>query len=88
MRQFFTYVLRQRGRGRAHSRPACVTPEGIGLGASVADLRAAYPGVVINPGEEGLIEPSFFVDDNLRGIVTGDTDTDSVTVIFGGPFCG
>ncbi len=65
-----------------------VTPEGIGLGASVADLKAAYPGVVLNPGEEGLIEPSFFVDDSLRGIVTGDTDTDSVTVVFGGPFCG
>ena len=65
-----------------------VTPEGIGLGTSVADLKAAYPGVVLNPGEEGLIEPSFFVDDSLRGIVTGDTDTDSVTVVFGGPFCG
>jgi hypothetical protein len=65
-----------------------VTPEGIGVGASVADLRAAYPGVVLNPGEEGLIEPSFFVDDNLRGIVTGDADTDSVTVVFGGPSCG
>jgi hypothetical protein len=64
------------------------TPEGIGLGASVAELKAAYPGVVLNPGEEGLIEPSFYVDDNLRGIVTGDTDTDSVTVVFGGPFCG
>ena len=68
--------------------PGLVTPEGVGLGASVADLRAAYPGVVLNPGEEGLIEPSFFVDDNLRGIVTGERDTDSVTVVFGGPFCG
>jgi hypothetical protein len=64
------------------------TPEGLGLGATVAQLRGAYPQVQITPGEEGLIEPSFYVDDNLSGLLTGDADTDAVTVIFGGPFCG
>jgi hypothetical protein len=87
LRQFFAYSYGN--VADVEAQPAgLVTPEGIGLGAPVADLRAAYPGVVVNPGEEGLIEPSFFVDDHLRGIVTGDADTDSVTVIFGGPFCG
>ncbi|MDQ3469511.1 MAG: hypothetical protein M3487_07070 [Actinomycetota bacterium] len=65
-----------------------VTPEGLGLGTPVVDLRTAYPAVTINAGEEGLVESSFFVDDALAGLLTGATDTDSVTVIFGGPFCG
>ena len=64
------------------------TPEGLGLGTPVADLRVAYPAVTLNAGEEGLVESSFFVDDALAGLLTGATDTDSVTVIFGGPFCG
>ncbi len=65
-----------------------MTTQGIGLGAMVADLRAAYPSVQIVAGEEGLIQPSFFVDETLGGLLTGDADSDAVTVVFGGPFCG
>lgn len=65
-----------------------LTPEGVGVGMSVGNLRVAYPAVTIEPGEEGLIEPTFFVDQNLRGLVTGDADSDIVTVIVGGPYCG
>jgi hypothetical protein len=64
------------------------TPEGIGLGSTVAYLRAAYPSVVLEPGETGVIEPSFFVDDNLSGRITGDADDDLVTVVIGGDPCG
>ncbi len=86
-RQFFTYSY-----GNVTDlggQPAgLATPEGITLGDPVADLRAAYPSVEIVPGEEGLIEPSFYVNDNFGGLLTGESDTDSVTVMFGGPFCG
>lgn len=65
-----------------------LTPEGLGLGTLVTDLRVAYPAVTVNAGEEGLVLSSFFVDEALAGLLTGATDADSVTVIFGGPFCG
>jgi hypothetical protein len=64
------------------------TDDGIGLGSTVAYLKAAYPGVVIEPGEEGIIEPSFVVDENLSGRLTGGEDDDLVTVIIGGDPCG
>jgi hypothetical protein len=64
------------------------TPEGIGLGTTVDFLRAAYEGVVVEAGEEGIIAPSFYVDDRLSGRLTGDADDDLVTVIIGGDPCG
>lgn len=65
-----------------------LTPEDVGLGDTLADLRAAYPDVVVTPGEEGLFETGFAVDDALGGLLTGDADTDTVTVLTGGPYCG
>jgi hypothetical protein len=64
------------------------TPEGIGLGTTVAFLRAAYHDVIIEAGEEGLLAPSFYVDDTLSGRLTGTADDDLVTVIIGGDPCG
>jgi hypothetical protein len=64
------------------------TPEGIGLGTAVEFLKAAYPDVVIEEGEEGLIPPNFYVDDRLSGRLTGGADDDLVTVIIGGDPCG
>jgi hypothetical protein len=64
------------------------TPEGIGLGTTVAFLRAAYNDVVIEAGEEGLLASSFYVDDALSGRLTGTADDDLVTVIIGGDPCG
>lgn len=86
-RQFFSYSYGD--VADLGGQPAGLeTPEGIGLGDPLADLRAAYPAVEVIPGEEGLIEPGFFVNDNLGGLLTGEADADSVTVVFGGPFCG
>lgn len=65
-----------------------VTDLDIGLGDTVADLRAAYPGVTVTPGEQGLIETTFSVDGSLGGLLTGDTDGDTVTVLSAGPYCG
>ena len=64
------------------------TPEGIGLGTTVAFLRAAYNDVVVEAGEEGLLASSFYVDDALSGRLTGTADDDLVTVIIGGDPCG
>jgi hypothetical protein len=64
------------------------TDQGIGLGTTVEYLEAAYPDVVIEPGEDGVIEPSFFVDETLSGRLTGGADDDLVTVIVGGDPCG
>ena len=53
-----------------------------------AFLRAAYPDVVVEAGEEGLLAPNFYVDDQLSGRLTGAADDDLVTVIIGGDPCG
>jgi hypothetical protein len=64
------------------------TTEGIGLGTTVAFLRAAYHDVVVEAGEEGLFPSNFYVDANLSGRLTGGNDDDLVTVIIGGDPCG
>jgi hypothetical protein len=64
------------------------TPEGIGLGTTVAFLRAAYHDVVVEAGEEGLLASSFYVDETLSGRLTGAAEDDLVTVIIGGDPCG
>ena len=42
----------------------------------------------IEAGEEGVLDPSFYVDDTLSGRLTGAADDDLVTVIIGGDPCG
>lgn len=63
------------------------TDRNITVGSRVIDLLAAYPGVVLNP-EDDFFAPSFRVNDNLRGFLTGLADDDTVTVILGGIGCG
>lgn len=89
-RRFFTYSYGD-VTDLAAEPVGLLTTNGIGLGSSVADLRAAYQAVQVLPGEEGLIQPSFYVDDTFGGLLSGDTDGDVVTVVSGGsggPFCG
>jgi hypothetical protein len=65
------------------------TPGGTTLGSRVVDLRAEFPDVAVNPGEDnGVIPPNFYLNDNFRGLLTGATDDDVVTVMFGGYGCG
>ena len=49
-------------------------------------LTARNPGVSINP-EDDVSAPFFYVNDNLRGFVTGVDDDSTVTVILGGIGC-
>ena len=64
-----------------------LTTNGIGLGSSVADLRNAYPDVTLFP-EDDFSGPNFFVNESLRGYLTGTDDDSAVTVVIGGDGCG
>lgn len=65
-----------------------ITPDGVGLGARVDELRDAYPDVQVYEGEEGLFPPSFEVSDEFAGFLSGTADTDVITVMLGGLRCG
>jgi hypothetical protein len=65
------------------------TAGGTTLGTRVVDLRAEFPEVAVNAGEDdGSFLPNFYVSDDFRGLLTGATDEDLVTVMFGGLGCG
>ena len=64
------------------------TPGAMTLGSRVVDLLAEFPEAGINEGETDLnIPPNFYVSDNFRGLLTGTSGEDFVTVIFGGYGC-
>jgi hypothetical protein len=64
------------------------TPGAMTLGSRVVDLLAEFPEAGINEGENDLnIPPNFYVSDNFRGLLTGTSADDFVTVIFGGYGC-
>jgi hypothetical protein len=64
------------------------TPGAMTLGSRVVDLLAEFPEAGVNQGENDLnIPPNFYVSDNFRGLLTGTSDDDFVTVIFGGYGC-
>jgi hypothetical protein len=64
------------------------TEGGTTLGSRVVDLLANFPEAGVNEGEDDLdIPPNFYVSDNFRGLLTGTSPDDFVTVIFGGYGC-
>lgn len=69
------------------------TAEGIGVGSTVVDLRAAFGGgLVVREGEE-IFGPSFVVTDAggtqlLYGSLTDTTEAGLVTTVNGGQLCG
>jgi hypothetical protein len=84
-RHFFAYYYGSAGEiGGAPTGLA--TERGITSGSRVIDVIGAYPGVSINP-EDDVSAPFFYVNDNLRGFVTGVEDDSTVTVILGGIGC-
>lgn len=85
-RHFFAYGYG--ANGQIGAPPVGLeTDRGITVGSRVVDLITAYPGVSLFP-EDDFIAPNFYVNDNLRGFLTGLVDDDAVTVIFGGIGCG
>jgi hypothetical protein len=64
------------------------TPGGITLGSRVVDLAAEFPDAVINPGEpQSEIPDNFYVSTVFYGLLTGTTQDDYITVLFGGYGC-
>jgi hypothetical protein len=85
-RHFFGYAYGD--QAEVGAAPAgLVTSRGIGIGSRVVDVRAAYPAASINPEDE-FFPPFFFVNDSLRGYLTGVDDGATVTAILGGDDCG
>jgi len=84
-RHFFSYAYGFDGQIGV-SPVGLETDRSITVGSRVIDLLAAYPGVTLNP-EDDFIAPNFYVNDNLRGLLTGLADDDTVTVILGGIGC-
>ena len=85
-RHFFTWTLGPAFGGTI--QPAgMVTDADLGVGATVAQLRGAYPDIRIVPGDENL-GPNFVVSDELTGELTGTGDTDRVLSLSGGIPCG
>jgi len=65
-----------------------VTGNGIGLGSTVKDLKAAYPSVQILPGDALASGPQFVIEQGLHGFLTGVKNTDTVISFVGGYGCG
>lgn len=73
--------------GSSSPQPAGLrTPEGIGAGSTVQELLAAYPGATVFEGDE-FVGPTFVVNDNLAGRMSGVADDDVVEVVIGGIPC-
>ena len=51
----------------------------------MAELRAAFPGVVVNV-TDGVV-PAFYVSDSFTGFVSGDGDADVIETVIGGVAC-
>ena len=63
------------------------TTRGVTIGSRVIDVRAAYPAATFDP-ESDFSPPFFFVNDSLRGFLTGVADDATVTTVLGGGECG
>ena len=63
------------------------TAKGIGVGNTVAELRAAYPGATVSVADD-ISGPSFFIQEGLSGFLTGTTDADAIISFVGGYGCG
>ncbi|WP_162941599.1 hypothetical protein [Desertimonas flava] len=87
VRHFFGYVYGNRDSLEVTPQ-GLATPEGIGVGSTVQYLLANYPDAQVFPGEEGIADPAFFVDENLGGFLTDHAADGVVTVLFGGEDCG
>ena len=85
-RHFFTYSYGP-AFGSTIDPLGAHTTTGISVGSTVADLKAAYPGVVVNPADD-IFAANFYINDNLTGFLTGATDTDTITSLTGGISCG
>ncbi|CAB4873217.1 unannotated protein [freshwater metagenome] len=88
-RHFFAWSYGPAPSGVAISPAGLATaPPGlIGIGSTVAQIRAAYPTASISPGDE-LVGPSAAIGDGLVAFLTNTSRTGVVTSLVGGFGCG
>jgi hypothetical protein len=85
-RHFFGYTYGD--AGEIGGEPVGLkTTRGVQIGSRVIDVSAAYPAATFNP-EDDFTPPFFYVNDSLRGFLTGVEDEATVTAILGGDDCG
>jgi len=85
-RHFFGYTYGD--AGEIGGEPVGLkTTRGVEIGSRVIDVAAAYPAATFNP-EDDFTPPFFYVNDSLRGFLTGVEDEATVTAILGGDDCG
>lgn len=85
-RHFFGYTYGDQGEIGAEP-VGLQTTRGVKIGSRVIDVSAAYPAATFNP-EDDFTPPFFYVNDSLRGYLTGIEDDATVTAILGGEDCG
>ncbi|MEO5901616.1 MAG: hypothetical protein ABIR68_16030 [Ilumatobacteraceae bacterium] len=86
-RHFFAYTYGPAPGGAAVDPAGLQTDAGIGIGSTVAQLRAAYPNVVVTPADP-TAPASFQASPALTGLLTSDQETGTVTEVSGGFGCG
>jgi hypothetical protein len=85
-RHFFSYSYGP-AFGAAISPGGLATEAGLSVGTTVAQMKGTYPTATINPGDD-TSPPTFAVSPGLTGLLTGITDTDTVSELQGGFGCG
>lgn len=85
----FSYLYAAPADAAASSSPAAglTTDTGIGLGSSVAEVRAAYPELLLFEDEYGPVFATS-AEGGLSGTLTDVSDAGLVTSIIGGQYCG
>lgn len=63
------------------------TANGVQVGSTVKQLKAAYPSAKVNPGDQ-LSGPQFVIEVGLSGFLTGTTNADTIISFVGGFSCG
>jgi hypothetical protein len=63
------------------------TDTGMKVGATVAEMKKAYPKLGLNQPSQAHPYPGFSIRHGLIGILTGLLDTDTVTAFIGGSAC-
>ena len=88
-RHLFNWVYGPSPSGTAinPSGPATAAPARISVGATVAQLRAAYPLASVTPGDD-IVGPSATISDGLFAFLTNPTSTGVVISLVGGFGCG
>ena len=84
-RHFFSYVIGP-PLGSTVQPAGMRTPEGIGVGSTVGELRFTYPNVELYQDDTSAAA-EFAVPDGVTGFLSGTADTDLVRAIVGGTAC-